>query len=45
MNGEFLEATAGVRSGSWTFEQVLQHAQGLFKNVGDAVMKSPLRRR
>ncbi len=31
-----------VRSGSWTFERVLQHAQRLFKDVEDAVAKSPL---
>jgi uncharacterized protein len=31
-----------VRSGSWTFERVLQHAQRLFKYVEHAVTKSPL---
>lgn len=31
-----------VRSGSWTFERVLQHAQRLFHDVDRAVPKSPL---
>jgi predicted nucleotidyltransferase len=31
-----------VRSGSWRFEKVLQHAQRMFKEVEDAVKKSPL---
>jgi uncharacterized protein len=31
-----------VRSGSWTFERVLAHAQRLFKEVDDAVTISPL---
>jgi predicted nucleotidyltransferase len=31
-----------VRSGSWTFERVLQHAQRLFHDVDKAVAKSPL---
>ena len=31
-----------VRSGSWRFERVLQHAQRMFKEVEDAVKKSPL---
>jgi predicted nucleotidyltransferase len=31
-----------VRSGSWRFEKVLQHAQRMFKEVEDAVTKSPL---
>jgi predicted nucleotidyltransferase len=31
-----------VRSGSWRFEKVLQHAQRMFKDVEDAVKKSPL---
>jgi uncharacterized protein len=31
-----------VRSGSWTFERVLQHAKRLFKEVEDAVVMSPL---
>ena len=31
-----------VRSGAWTFERVLNHAQRLFKEVADAVMQSPL---
>ena len=31
-----------VRSGAWTFERVLKHAQRLFKEVEDAVASSPL---
>jgi len=31
-----------VRTGSWTFEKVLTHAQGLFKDVEDSVKNSPL---
>jgi uncharacterized protein len=31
-----------VRRGSWSFERVLQHAKGLFKDVEDAVAKSSL---
>jgi len=31
-----------VRSGAWTFERVLAHAQRLFKEVDDAVALSPL---
>lgn len=31
-----------VRSGKWTFERVLNHAQRLFKEVEDAVESSPL---
>jgi uncharacterized protein len=31
-----------VRSGSWTFEKVLRHAQQLFKEVEDSVARSPL---
>ena len=31
-----------VRSGSWTFEKVLTHAQRLFKAVEDSVKNSPL---
>ncbi len=31
-----------VRSGSWTFEKVLRHAQKLFKDVEDSVASSPL---
>jgi uncharacterized protein len=31
-----------VRSGAWTFERVLQHAQRMFKEVEDAVVQSPL---
>ena len=31
-----------VRSGSWTFEKVLRHAQHLFKEVEDSVIQSPL---
>jgi uncharacterized protein len=31
-----------VRSGSWRFEKVLQHAQRMFKEVEDAVKSSPL---
>jgi predicted nucleotidyltransferase len=31
-----------VRSGAWTFERVLNHAQRLFKEVEDAVACSPL---
>src|SRR5215471_6839553 len=31
-----------VRSGAWTFERVLNHAQRLFKEVEDAVASSPL---
>jgi predicted nucleotidyltransferase len=31
-----------VRSGSWRFEKVLQHAQHMFKEVEDAVKSSPL---
>jgi predicted nucleotidyltransferase len=31
-----------VRSGAWTFERVLRHAQLMFKEVEDAVCNSPL---
>jgi predicted nucleotidyltransferase len=31
-----------VRSGAWTFEKVLSHAQRLFKELEDAVAESPL---
>jgi uncharacterized protein len=31
-----------VRSGSWTLEEVLEHAQRLFKEVEEAVARSPL---
>jgi uncharacterized protein len=31
-----------VRSGAWTFERVLAHAQRMFKGVEDAVARSPL---
>jgi predicted nucleotidyltransferase len=31
-----------VRSGSWTFERVLAHAQRMFREVEDAVKTSPL---
>jgi hypothetical protein len=31
-----------VRSGSWTLEKVLAHAQRLFKEVEDSVKRSPL---
>jgi predicted nucleotidyltransferase len=31
-----------VRSGAWTFERVLAHAQRMFKQVEDAVKTSPL---
>jgi predicted nucleotidyltransferase len=31
-----------VRSGAWTFERILNHAQRLFKEVEDAVASSPL---